>query len=168
MTEELKNENSTEEEPVIYSWYVFPAGRNWKITLAVTLFIVVFPVLIALTMESSAVFYGIFAFIILFLSLLSFFTKTEYIFTPNLIKIKGLVYRRTRKWSEFRSYYHNKKGILLSPFIEPSRLENFRGQYLLWEPQYKDKILEIVKTKINIEDEDTELENSENLEKNQK
>jgi hypothetical protein len=38
-----------------------------------------------------------------------------------------------KDWSQFRSCYPDKNGILLSPFAHPSRLENFRGLYLMFE-----------------------------------
>jgi hypothetical protein len=37
------------------------------------------------------------------------------------------VSRREKGWSEFRSYYVDREGLLLSPFTERSRLERFRG-----------------------------------------
>jgi hypothetical protein len=37
-----------------------------------------------------------------------------------------------KDWSIYRSCYPDKNGILLSPFVRPSRLENFRGIYLMF------------------------------------
>ena len=44
----------------------------------------------------------------------------------------------------FRSFYTDKNGVLLSPFIAPSRLENFRGLYITFDNN-RDAVLDFVK-----------------------
>jgi hypothetical protein len=56
-----------------------------------------------------------------------FFLPARFELTEKKVSVKGLVARREKVWSEFRSYYVDREGILLSPFIERSRLERFRG-----------------------------------------
>jgi hypothetical protein len=50
-------------------------------------------------------------------------------------------------WDQFRSYYPDRNGVLLSPFVRPSRLENFRGFYLRFDGQSED-VLRVVKERI--------------------
>lgn len=46
--------------------------------------------------------------------------------------------------SMFRSFYPDKRGVLLSPFTRPSRLENFRGVYVRYDGN-KDEVDAFVK-----------------------
>ncbi len=55
--------------------------------------------------------------------------------------------RLKREWSHFRSFYPDKNGVLLSPFAKPSRLENFRGVYILFG-ENKDEILDFIRMRI--------------------
>ncbi len=41
--------------------------------------------------------------------------------------VRGLVSGKAKGWSDFRSYHVDREGLLLSPFVERSRLERFRG-----------------------------------------
>jgi hypothetical protein len=50
-------------------------------------------------------------------------------------------------WTQFRSFYPDPNGVLLSPFAHPSRLENFRGIYLRYHGQ-ADQVLRIVAERI--------------------
>lgn len=59
-----------------------------------------------------------------------FFLPTRYELTDETVSVKGLVSRREKKWSEFRSYHVDREGILLSPFVGASRLARFRGTSL--------------------------------------
>jgi hypothetical protein len=56
-----------------------------------------------------------------------FFLPTRFALTEQGVSVRGLVSRRQKPWSEFRSYYIDREGLLLSPFTERSRLERFRG-----------------------------------------
>ena len=46
-------------------------------------------------------------------------------------------------------YYVDKSGVLLSPFIRPSRLENFRGLYVRFAGN-KDEVMRIVSERIQM------------------
>lgn len=56
-----------------------------------------------------------------------FFLPTRFTLTDEKVVVRGLVARREKDWSDFRSYYVDREGLLLSPFLERSRLERFRG-----------------------------------------
>jgi hypothetical protein len=50
--------------------------------------------------------------------------------TAEKVKVRYLFTTVQKDMSSFRSYFPDKNGVLLSPFVGPSRLENFRGIYL--------------------------------------
>ena len=59
-----------------------------------------------------------------------YFVPFRYELYEHQLVVTAPFYRLTKAWSNFRSYYVDKNGVLLSPFTKPSRLENFRGVYL--------------------------------------
>ena len=86
----------------------------------------------------------ILAFLILFGSLSSFYFPTHYRLTDKEITIKTKMQTITKKWSQYRTFYPDKNGVLLSPFVRPSRLENFRGIYIkFW--YNKDEVVDFVR-----------------------
>ena len=51
-------------------------------------------------------------------------------------------------WSDFRSFYADRNGVLLSPFARPSRLENFRGVYVRFGRSNRDEIRDFIRRKV--------------------
>ncbi len=88
------------------------------------------------------------AALLLYGSLTQFFTSTTFEFTNSKIRVNYIVNKVEKDWSQYRSYYTDKNGVLLSPFPGPSRLENFRGLYVRFAGN-KDQVMAIVRQKIN-------------------
>lgn len=90
------------------------------------------------------------AVVMLLGSLSGFFLPTEYEFYADKIKVKCFLASLEKEWKNYRSFYIDKNGVLLSPFKEPSRLENFRGIYLRLDrnSEIKDKVIDFIKSKI--------------------
>jgi len=63
-----------------------------------------------------------------FSSLFSFFVPTYYKFYDDHVFVKLLVFKRERKYNEFKCFYADKKGVMLSTFNRPRGLDRFRGQ----------------------------------------
>ena len=133
------------DEDIILDWTCHPAKRNKKITVAVSVFIII---LVAVVYYATfSVWFTILGFLILTGSLAGFYFPSHYRFTENKIIVRTTMQTLEKKWSQYRSYYADKNGVLLSPFARPSRLENFRGVYIkFWNN--KDEVLAIVKDKI--------------------
>lgn len=96
-------------------------------------------------MESAG--FGIIASALLFFSLSKFFFPTRYRLDENGVTVKSTTQTFTRPWKQFRSYYVDPNGVLLSPFAVPSRLENFRGLYVTFKDN-KDEVVAYVKAHI--------------------
>jgi hypothetical protein len=101
--------------------------------------------------------YHYFGWLALFLGILlvgsaiyPYFIRTTYTLDDKKIKIKGLFMEKEKEWFEFRSYYPDRNGVLLSPFTKPSRLENFRGTYLRFSGN-RAQVIEFVSHKIKKE-----------------
>ena len=127
-------------------WVCHPAKKNTRTTVLVTVFL--FVVIAAVYYATASVWFGILAVVILFGSLASFYFPTKYKLTEDGIFVKTTAQTLKKKWSQYRSYYPDKNGVLLSPFVRPSRMENFRGIYLkFW--YNKDEVVAFVKEQMD-------------------
>ena len=133
-------------ESVLLSWSTHPAAARPLVTTLVILFLIVLAALVYL-LTYSAIF-TVIAALILYGSLTQYFTKTIYEFTDTKVRVKYVVNKIEKEWTQYRSYYADKNGVLLSPFPSPSRLENFRGLFIRFAGN-KDQVMEIVRRKIN-------------------
>ena len=132
-------------ERELLRWRSIPAKRAIRTTVLVTIVVVGVPVLLAVWYGP---FFGLLGILILGGSLLSFFLPTDYVLTDLAVARRYLGIDQKRKWSEFRSYYPDKNGVLLSPFPGPSRLENFRGMYLRFEGN-REAVLAVVADRVS-------------------
>lgn len=136
-------------EPIL-DYVCHPAKRDMRVTALATVFLIVCVVLVWLI--SFSPFLTALAVLILFGSLAGFYFPTRYTFYDDKIVIKTTVQTLRKDWSQYRSYYPDKNGVLLSPFGRPTRLENFRGQYIKFAGN-RDRVMEIVRSKIDFEEE---------------
>lgn len=90
---------------------------------------VLFLGLVAWTLHSwlHTGYFTVLAVLLLWGQVASFFLPTRYTLTDDTVSVRGLLTRREKPWADFRSYFIDREGILLSPFAERSRLERFRG-----------------------------------------
>jgi hypothetical protein len=123
-------------------WICHPAKRNMKVTSLVTIFLVVLIIVVYYT-TYSLLFTGL-AILILFGSLSAFYFPTRYRLTENEIRVKTTAQTLVKKWSQYRSFYPDKNGVLLSPFVRRTRMENFRGIYIKFEGN-SDEVIAFVK-----------------------
>lgn len=112
-------------------WVVHPVTRRPWVSAAVTAFVVAVVVLVRITTESPA--FAVLALVIMAASLAKFYFPTRYKLDDKGVTVKTTTQTLTKEWKLYRSCYPDKNGILLSPFAEPSRLENFRGLYIMFQ-----------------------------------
>jgi hypothetical protein len=112
-------------------WVCHPFKRSpWK-SVGVSAIVLFFGILVWLGTESRM--FTSLSMVILFLSLSKFYLPTRYKLTEKKIYVMTTTHTLVKEWTMFRSIYPDKNGVLLSTFAGPSRLENFRGLYLLFE-----------------------------------
>lgn len=126
-------------------WIIHPVKKNWKVSIAVILFLLSLCAAIYISFNSLAFLF--LSIVILFVSLMPFFFPTTYSLNEDCVVIKSVYRRLSRNWNTFKSFYPDKNGVLLSPFVSPSRLENFRGVYLRFGNN-KPEILDFVAKKL--------------------
>ncbi|MDF1543870.1 MAG: hypothetical protein P1R58_02065 [bacterium] len=139
--QKLKAAAPEKTEVVELSWTTHPVKRRPLLSLGVSLFLLVIT-WIVYSMTDSEIFAAL-ALIAMFASVAKFYLPTYFTLTDRQVVIRSTTQTIRKDWSMFRSYYADKNGVLLSPFVEPSRLENFRGLYLIFDNN-KQEVLTIL------------------------
>jgi len=126
-------------------WVSFPVREEPVKGFLVGLFIISLSFLIGIIWSMI---FGLLSLLLLWLSLLPFFTPTYYIIDEDGVVVKKIFYTIKKQWQDFHSFYPDKFGVLLSPFSKPTPLENYRGTYLRFNNN-RDEVLEFIKKKIS-------------------
>lgn len=151
MTEEkeIKGSDPAEVEAVdegeVLAWKCHPVRRRPLISVLVSLLILVVGAAILFVMQSSL--FAAFSVIVLFAALAKFYWPTSYQLSDRKIRVKTTTQTLIKEWTIYRSCYADKNGILLSPFAEPTRLENFRGLYIMFDNN-REEVTAFVKARI--------------------
>lgn len=132
------------KENSVTEWVSFPAKEHPRKTVLTSFFII--SLTVALYYFYGPL-YGIICLLVLGFSLLPYFTPTRYRFSENGIAVKKPFYTINKEWKDYRSYYPDRNGVLLSPFPVPSRLENFRGLYIRFSSN-RDRVLSYVESRM--------------------
>lgn len=145
MIDKKQQDEIQQTEPLI-SWVVHPAKKR----PAIAILVIAFVALIAVGIYSwtfSPLFTAL-CTIILLGSLAGFFFPTRYALHDDVVVVKYTITSIKKEWSQYRSFYKDKNGVLLSPFAVRSRLENFRGIYLRFGDCDRDKVMALIESKI--------------------
>ena len=143
-----RHEAKTEDDSsIVLKWRCHPVTRRPWVSVAVTVFVALVVVLVYYGTEHSKAFATL-AMVVMFASLAKFFFPTSYKLTDKKIFIKTTTQTLVKEWSIYRSFHPDKNGILLSPFARPTRLENFRGLYLMFS-ENRDEVISFVKAHIS-------------------
>jgi hypothetical protein len=107
------------------SWTSWPMLRSPVRAVLAVLFIAI----MAWTIQSvfRTTYFTVVAVLLVWGQVAGFFLPTRYELTEERLTVRGLLGRREKDWRDFRSYYVDPDGLLLSPFVGRSRLERFRG-----------------------------------------
>lgn len=155
MSETVKKDNevavdSSQPDAVLLKWQSHPAKARPIAAVLVSIFLIIC-VVIVYDLTQSPLFAAIGA-LILWGSLSQFYLSTEFEFSEKKVRVRYLVNKIEKEWTQYRSYYEDKNGVLLSPFVRQSRLETFRGIYIRFAGN-RDEVMDVVKSKIKkIED----------------
>lgn len=131
----------------VLAWKSHPMKRRPWVTVLVTLFVLVCGIIVYIATEHSQMF-TVLALVALYLSLAKFYFPTRYAMNDHGLVIRTTTQKIEKPWSMYRSCYPDKNGVLLSPFAEPTRMENFRGTYILFDKN-KEEVVAFIKERIN-------------------
>ncbi|MFQ5498574.1 MAG: hypothetical protein ACE5FH_02775 [Candidatus Zixiibacteriota bacterium] len=146
MIDKPAHEQAADNVGMQLRWTSHPMKRRPLATLLLSLFILLVSFFIYLATESS--WFSLLGLVVLYVSTARFYWPTHYHLTDRDVTVKTSMQTVTKEWSAYRSCYPDKNGILLSPFMKPSRLENFRGIFLMFENN-KDEVVTFVRQQID-------------------
>lgn len=134
------------------SWRSWPFAERplaSSLLLLFLLFLTIFLYRLAVVSWQMPLFYFL-GLALVYGNLLPYFIITEYYIYEDKIIVRYLFIKVERQWSDFGCFYQDKRGIMLSTFQMPRRLDPFRGQSLRFS---KDKtevpaLLEFLQLKI--------------------
>jgi hypothetical protein len=132
-------------EDQILRWSSHPIKNKKKGAIFLVLVMILFWVLV--WFSTGSILFLVISVIILSGALSSFFLPTEYELTPGKIKVKFFLTNKEKTWEDYKSFYIDRNGVLLSPFDKPSRLENFRGIYLRFDKN-KEEVIKFISSKL--------------------
>jgi hypothetical protein len=141
------------------TWKSYPARERPLATVFVVIFIAVIMSMVYYVMDKS-IFMMALAGLIFTVSLSTFFFPTTYTVDDEKVSIKYTFSAKERNMSAFRKAFPESRGILLSPYSSPTRLENFRGFYLRYGKDNKAEVDAFVAKLLDKQRERSELESS--------
>lgn len=117
-----------------------------------------FIALVAWTLQSwlRTGYFTIVAVLLLWGQVAGFYLPTRYALSDDRVSVRGVVAKREKEWSDFRSHYVDNDGVLLSPFIGRSRLERFRGLSLMFHAN-REEVVAFVEGKLGAGEDDAVL-----------
>lgn len=145
MVDDMSDNNANEKS--LYEWVSFPARERIKTTIILLVFLILFFIGVYYSFRSLVIL--IMSVVILGVSLWSYFTPKWYKMNNEGVEIRTLITKRRKPWKYFKSYYYDKKGIQLSTFSYPSRLDTFRGFSLLFGKNNKAEVIEFIDVYLN-------------------
>lgn len=111
------------------TWTAHPLKTDRKKSVFLVIIILLTCLLVLLTTNNAG--FALIALALLIFSMRQYFMPTTYILNAEGVEVRFSGMNKKRPWGYFSSYYEDRNGILLSPFKEKSRLESFRGIYLI-------------------------------------
>lgn len=134
------------------TWTSFPFVERPLVSFILVIFLILLSFLLwniaIVNWQAPIFYYG--GMLLVIGSLLPYFIPTRYFIMEESIIIKYLFLRIERKYSDFHCFYPDKKGVMLSTFYTPRRLDTFRGQSLRLSAGQgeKEALISILKDKI--------------------
>ena len=124
------------------SWRVHPLRRDWRVSLGVTALLLLIWWAVWLWTRSKP--FTFLSVIIMLGSLSSFFFPVTFSLDEEFVTVRSPFTTKRKRWVEFKSFWVDRHGVLLSPFARRSRLESFRGLYIRFSAN-RDEVVEFVR-----------------------
>jgi len=137
----------------LLSWVVLPVFDNWRRSALLIAFLIM--LIVVVYFASQSIYLTLLSVFFLVGALYKYFVPFRYQFDNQKVTIQSFRYRFEQDWTNFHSFYIDRNGILLSPFAQPSRLENFRGVYVRFGNN-KGAVINFVKQQIPLSVESTD------------
>ena len=137
------------DAPTTLSWTVHPLVENRRKSVLLVLFLAF--LLFGIYWGFQSVSVALLSATFLLGSLYKYFLPFHHQCEADKLIITSCCYRLERSWETFRSFYVDANGVLLSPFVRPTRLENFRGVYVRFGKHTPEKVIDFITSKVQSE-----------------
>jgi len=138
-------------KPII-SWTSHPLKDFPLSSILLLIFILIISIglwkITFISWEMPLFFYlGMLVFIV---TLIPYFIPTRYEFYDEKIIIFYLMIRIEKRYEDYGCFYSDKKGVMLSTFKKPRRLDSFRGQSIRFsrDQSEKEELMKLLENKI--------------------
>lgn len=95
-----------------------------------------------------SLFWGLFAVVVLGLSLEAYYFPTRYSLSESGLLVQKRFSRSTASWERFRRVYEDRRGLTLSPYRRRAMLEPYRSVRLLFDGGDRESILRRVRASL--------------------
>ena len=129
-------------------WKARPVSNAQGRGLFVIALILILSIAVAFWMKSP--YWGIFGFLVLFLSLESFFFATTYRLGEDGVEVRKRFSKSFRGWDTFRSVYVDRRGVTLSPYDGRAFMEPYRASRIIFAGN-REAVLECIRSRIGSE-----------------
>jgi hypothetical protein len=138
---------TTESSPpaLPLEWSVWPAKEKPLLTLGLILLLLAIWIGVGYIYREAV--WVVLAVVLLSGAVEPYFVVTRFRLDEEGIAVRHLFTTKQKPWAELRSWYPDRNGVLVSPFAQPSRLENFRGLYLRFGDR-RTQVLAVLEYKI--------------------
>ena len=124
----VTDSSSTESYEPVLSWRVHPAGERKGLAILISILIAVLGMVASFWMAN--IYWGIFAIVLLFLSLEAFFLPSRFELSEKGIRLHKAFSHMERPWGHFRRMSIDSSGVTLSPFRKRNWLDSYRATRL--------------------------------------
>lgn len=137
---------------MLLKWRSWPAVERPWTTVALVLFLFLVAALVwHITVNIwQTPFYYFLGMLLVLGNLLPWFIPTDYELDHQGVHVRYIFIKVSRKWEDFGCFYQDKRGVMLSTFKMPRRLDPFRGQSLRFsgEKTEEEELIRILTDKI--------------------
>ena len=116
------------DSDVIFEWRVHPLREDPRRAMLFALVMMAVPVAVWWSFRSAG--WVLLTALLLAGALHRFWLPLRYRLSEEELESRQGIFRATRRLADFRRVVFEPKGAFLSPFAEPSRLEQYRGVFL--------------------------------------
>lgn len=127
-------------------WTVHPFQQ--RRALGVWVLIVIIAASLLASVWARGWFWGVFSFLVLFLSLESFYFPTRFHLDEGKLVVFRRFSRSEREWGIFRRCYLDPDGLILSPFRKSTWLEEYRAIRLRFGRGNRDEVIAYVRGRL--------------------
>lgn len=127
-------------------WTVHPVRERPR--LGVLVFGIILAMSAGAWFWTKSVFWPLFAFLVLFLSLESFYFPTRFLLDEGKLTVFRRFSRSEREWTIFRRCQLDRDGMTLSPYRKPTFMDGYRSIRLRWGRVDREQVVAFVRERL--------------------